>query len=203
MFTFFQLFVYHNYDYLGSGRASLDFGNCWNRGQVSAYLNDEKIATAGESTEVTVDFAFHEGFVLKIVEHATSIIQFNGFSVTECSGRKKYSIERISFISEFSCHSFISFSSSNFSRRLPAYCWIQRWLCWKWYQRRRKYSKTFDHILSLWLWCWMCQRTKLCWIFLEWFAQNWIWRKLLDEIFHAWRCQDGYGTCCFRIQTGS
>ena len=94
-----------NYDCLGSGRASLDFGNCWNRGQVSAYLNGEKIATAGESTEVTVDFAFHEGFVLKIVEHATSIIQFNGFSVTECSGRKKYSIERISFISEFSCHS--------------------------------------------------------------------------------------------------
>ena len=76
----------HIYD-LGSGRASLDFGNCWNRGQVSAYLNDEKIATAGESTEATVEFAFHEGFVLKIVEHDTSIIQFNGFSVTECSGK--------------------------------------------------------------------------------------------------------------------
>ena len=65
----------------------MDFGNCWNRGQVSAYLNDEKIATAGESTEATVEFAFHEGFVLKIVEHDTSIIQFNGFSVTECSGK--------------------------------------------------------------------------------------------------------------------
>ena len=72
---------------IGSGRASLDFGNCWNKGQVSAYLNDKKIATAGESTEVTVEFAFHEGFVLKIVEHDTSIIQFNGFSVTECSGK--------------------------------------------------------------------------------------------------------------------
>ena len=84
----------------------MDFGNCWNKGQVSAYLNDKKIATAGESTEVTVEFAFHEGFVLKIVEHDTSIIQFNGFSVTECSGNKYLLAE--TFFSNFTLSSHLT-----------------------------------------------------------------------------------------------
>ena len=46
-----------------------------------------EIANASAATEVTVDFEFHEGFVLKLVEHDTSIIQFNEFSVIECIGK--------------------------------------------------------------------------------------------------------------------
>ena len=65
----------------------MDFGNCWKQGTVSVYLNDVEIANASAATEVTVEFEFHEGFVLKFVELGQSIIQFNGFSVIECIGK--------------------------------------------------------------------------------------------------------------------
>ena len=68
----------------------MDFGNCHKQGKVSAYLNDVEIANASAATEVTVDFEFHEGFVLKLVEHDTSIIQFNRFTVIECIGKIFY-----------------------------------------------------------------------------------------------------------------
>ena len=64
----------------------MDFGNCWTKGTVSVYLNDVEIASASAATEVTVEFEFHDGFVLKFVE-LQSIIQFNGFSVIECIGK--------------------------------------------------------------------------------------------------------------------
>ena len=35
----------------GTGKVKLDFGNCWNDGNVNVYLNSELIATAPENTK--------------------------------------------------------------------------------------------------------------------------------------------------------
>ena len=50
-----------------NGRASLDFGNCWEGGKVKVYLNDRVVASAGAYTpSQTAMFDFQDGDMLKL-----------------------------------------------------------------------------------------------------------------------------------------
>ena len=70
----------------GSGRASLDFGNCFFLdGTVYAYLDGNEIASASKETpSVTVEFDFYVGSILKITE-VIGIIQFNSLDIIQCN----------------------------------------------------------------------------------------------------------------------
>ena len=67
----------------GYGEATLDFGNCWDRGEVKVYLNDKIIASAQTNTPTkTVSFNFQDGDILKLKdEGANSVIALNGISM--------------------------------------------------------------------------------------------------------------------------
>ena len=69
----------------GIGRAQLDFGNCFNHNTVTATLDGTVIATAPENTpSMKVEFDFHIGSILKIVENV-GIIQFNSLNILQCN----------------------------------------------------------------------------------------------------------------------
>ena len=70
----------------GSGRAKLDFGNCFFlEGTVYAYLDGNEIASASKETpSVTVEFDFNVGSILMITE-AIGIIQFNSLDIIHCN----------------------------------------------------------------------------------------------------------------------
>ena len=69
----------------GNGRAELDFGNCFSRGKVKAYVDGYLIETAN-ANEVSKkkQFQFDDGSELKI-EEDIGIIQFNSLTMIECS----------------------------------------------------------------------------------------------------------------------
>ena len=71
----------------GNGEATLDFGNCWDLGEVKVYLNDKIIASAEKNTPTkTVSFNFQDGDILKLKdEGANSVIALNGITM-KCSG---------------------------------------------------------------------------------------------------------------------
>ena len=73
----------------GSGRAKLDFGNCFFlEGTVYAYLDGNEIASASKETpSVTVEFDFNVGSILMITE-AIGIIQLNSLDITQCNDGK-------------------------------------------------------------------------------------------------------------------
>ena len=71
----------------GAGKATVEFGNCWNAGKVKLYLNDELIDTAvpnsphGPATQ-TKTFTFVAGDVVKIKdEDGNSVINLKSFSI--------------------------------------------------------------------------------------------------------------------------
>ena len=70
----------------GSGRAKLDFGNCFFlEGTVYAYLDGNEIASASKETpNVTVEFDFNVGSILMITE-VIGIIQFNSLDIIQCN----------------------------------------------------------------------------------------------------------------------
>ena len=70
----------------GNGEGTLDFGNCWDAGEVKVYLNDELIAFAEKNTPTkTVSFYFQDGDILKLRdEGANSVIALNGITM-KCS----------------------------------------------------------------------------------------------------------------------
>jgi hypothetical protein len=71
----------------GIGHAQLDFGNCWTGGgrTVNATLDGTVIATAPANTpSMKVEFDFHIGSILKIVENV-AIIQFNSLNILQCN----------------------------------------------------------------------------------------------------------------------
>ena len=69
----------------GSGRAKLDFGNCFFKGIVYAYLDGIEIASASKETpSVKVEFDFNVGSILMITE-AIGIIQFNSLDIIQCN----------------------------------------------------------------------------------------------------------------------
>ena len=72
----------------GSGRAKLDFGNCYHTsGIVKVFLDNTEIASATNGTaSKTVEFDYNDGNELKLVEENTAIIMFNSFEVLSSNG---------------------------------------------------------------------------------------------------------------------
>ena len=70
----------------GCGHGILDYGNCLGGNSV-VFLNDEEISATNEKSEV-VEFDFHNGDVLKMVENSEGgthgILIFHKFYVTNC-----------------------------------------------------------------------------------------------------------------------
>ena len=66
----------------GTGRAKLNFGNCYTSGIVKVFLDNTEIATAsGDEKTKTVEFAYSDGNELKLTEDF-AIIVFNSFECT-------------------------------------------------------------------------------------------------------------------------
>ena len=71
----------------GSGEATLDFGNCWNDGNVKVYMDSKLIATASEGTlSVIKSFSFAPGSLLEIKdEDGNAVMMLNSITFS-CSG---------------------------------------------------------------------------------------------------------------------
>ena len=70
----------------GSGQAVVNFGNCYNSGVVTLFLNDEVISSAeGDVKNKVVKFPFSSGGVLKITEHL-AIMKLNSLEI-KCPGK--------------------------------------------------------------------------------------------------------------------
>ena len=69
----------------GSGEVTLDFGNCWDAGEVKVYLNDiEKASAASDTPSKIVTFGFNDGstvFSFRIVYTILIGILKPGFSL--------------------------------------------------------------------------------------------------------------------------
>ena len=73
---------------ISSGRATLNFGNCYWKGQTKVFLNNKEIGTADSNQlNVKIEFAYNVGDTLKIEEHNTGILRINSIK-TECTGTK-------------------------------------------------------------------------------------------------------------------
>ena len=75
----------------GTGRATLNFGNCFTSGKVIVYLNNKEISRANANQNaIEIVFNFSEGDVLRIDEEwdgvRGGIIKLNSF-VVSCSGK--------------------------------------------------------------------------------------------------------------------
>ena len=74
----------------GSGESTLAFGNCWTRGYVRAYLNDQLIGSAGGRQSANVTFSFSTGDVLTVAEYNVAIIKLYELSF-DCNGKNDIS----------------------------------------------------------------------------------------------------------------
>ena len=72
---------------IGSGSAQLDFGNCWNAGEVKVYLAGREIGSAPANTPTrSVTFDFEDSPTLELKdEGGNSIVQFNSLKIV-CEG---------------------------------------------------------------------------------------------------------------------
>ena len=69
----------------GTGRAKLNFGNCYTSGNVKVFLDNTEIATvSGDEKSKTVEFDYNDGNELKLTEDF-AIIVFNSFEVLSCT----------------------------------------------------------------------------------------------------------------------
>ena len=74
-----------NATFKGSGKATLDFGNCYDKsGKTVVYLNDQSIAEVGKYGRSTVVCHYKMGDVLKVTEEGSGIIKLNSFQLDEC-----------------------------------------------------------------------------------------------------------------------
>ena len=73
----------------GNGEATLDFGNCWDTGEVNVYLNHNQVASAQKNTpSKIVSFNFHDGDKLKLRDDGgNSVIAINEITFRCSSGR--------------------------------------------------------------------------------------------------------------------
>ena len=63
---------------LGSGNATLNYGNCYHQGQVSVLLNGEEIShVSGNTPEKTITFHYTHRSILTLKELNTAIIKLN------------------------------------------------------------------------------------------------------------------------------
>ena len=69
----------------GKGRGTLDFENCFTRGQTKVYLNNRLVAAAESGQKsVVVSFYYKKGDVLKITEEEHGVIKINSFKIEGC-----------------------------------------------------------------------------------------------------------------------
>ena len=69
----------------GSGKARLTFGNCFQGGLVSAYLNGKQIGNSqGAFQQSSVEFDFTDGAVLQIMEK-DGILALKSFEIIKCN----------------------------------------------------------------------------------------------------------------------
>ena len=69
----------------GSGTARLIYGNCWNKNEVSVYLNHKKISSAkGKETKKEIAFNFVTGDTIGILEES-AIIKLQTLTIS-CDG---------------------------------------------------------------------------------------------------------------------
>jgi hypothetical protein len=81
----------------GSGKYTLDFGNCWNGGNVNVYLNNVKIGSAPPSTmSKVITFDYVDGDILQIKdEDGNSVVKLNGVSCAPAgTPGQQYTIRR-------------------------------------------------------------------------------------------------------------
>ena len=71
----------------GSGKGTLIFGNCNNRGAVYVYLNRKQIGYAPpNSTDIVSHFDYKSGDKLKIQDKKSAIISIKSFRLSSCQG---------------------------------------------------------------------------------------------------------------------
>ena len=73
----------------GTGEVTIDFGNCWDDGNVKVYLDSKLITLAGESAHsITKTFPFTPGSLLEIKdENGNAVILLNSIKFS-CNGIK-------------------------------------------------------------------------------------------------------------------
>ena len=69
----------------GSGKATLDFGNC-NSGISKVYLNNVEIGKAEKQKSKIITFYYNCGDILRLTEEKSSILKINSLNLAECSG---------------------------------------------------------------------------------------------------------------------
>jgi hypothetical protein len=71
----------------GTGEVTIDFGNCWNDGNVNVYLDSKLVATASENTQsVNKSFSFTPGSLLEMKdEDGNAVIALNSIAFS-CNG---------------------------------------------------------------------------------------------------------------------
>ena len=75
----------------GSGRARLDFGNCYKTGTVTAFLDGQEIGSADALIpHKVVEFNFNPGSVLRMSEYDIAVIQFNNLEIIDCPTSKDF-----------------------------------------------------------------------------------------------------------------
>ena len=84
----------------GTGKVTLDFGNCWDDGKVKVYLDSKLMAVAGEDDHsVTKTFSFSPGSLLEIKdEDGNAVILLNSIKFA-CNG--KIDLINVSHYSDF------------------------------------------------------------------------------------------------------
>ena len=76
--------------FLGSGNATLNFGNCYRQGKVSVLLNGEEISQALANTpEKTITFRYTHRNILTLKELNTAIIKLNSLDFSCEDGKLK------------------------------------------------------------------------------------------------------------------
>ena len=73
--------------FMGSGKAILDFGNCWKSGTTQVFLNNStlKTATSLENSSI-VTFNYSKGDMLRLEEINTGIVKINSLKLSNCVG---------------------------------------------------------------------------------------------------------------------
>ena len=72
--------------FIGSGKGTLDFGNCYSSGETKVFLNDVEIDKAGANEKSKViTFDYNCGDTLKLTEEPIGIIKVNSLKLAECT----------------------------------------------------------------------------------------------------------------------
>ena len=75
---------------IGYGKARLDFGNCYDNGNVRAFLNGNEIGKATQyELSKKIEFYFNNGDTLELKEFYFASIRFNNFTVLSCFVKQK------------------------------------------------------------------------------------------------------------------